>query len=94
MKLGTTVLTSFAIGFIFAFVGFFLKVNHIDSADSWLLVSIISSIVFVVSALYEVRTSTRIEHTEKTMWTIAFLFFSGIAGLVYVFMARRRIAAI
>jgi hypothetical protein len=27
------------------------------------------------------------------MWTIAFIFFSGLAGLIYFFIGRRRIAA-
>jgi hypothetical protein len=93
MKLGTIVTISFIIGFILTLVGAFLKITHSEGANTLLTIGIIASIVFIVTAIYEVRTSKRIDNAEKTMWTLGFIFFSSIAGLIYVFISRRRIAA-
>ena len=93
MKIGTIVITSFIIGFILTLVGAYLKITHSEGADTWLTIGIITSIVFIVTAIYEVRTSKRIDQAEKNMWTLGFIFFSSITGLIYVFISRRRIAA-
>ena len=65
MKLGTIVTTSFMISFILTLVGVYLKITHYEGADTSLAIGIISSIVFIVTAIYEVRTSKRIAHPEK-----------------------------
>ena len=93
MKLGTIVTTSFIISFILTFIGAYLKITHSEEADTWLSIGILSSIVFILTAIYEVRTSKRIDHTEKTMWTLSFIFFSSIAGLIYILIGRKRIAS-
>lgn len=92
MKTGTIVITSFIVGFILNLLGAYLKINHTVGADTWLTIGVVASVIFVVTAIYEVRTSERINHTEKTMWTIAFIFFSILAGLVYLLIGRKRIA--
>jgi hypothetical protein len=92
MKLGTIVVTSFIIGFIPTFVGGYLKITHSDGGDTWLTIGIIASIVFIVVAIYEVRTSKRIDNFEKNLWTLALIFFSGIAGMFYIFLGRTRVA--
>lgn len=94
MKLGTIVKTSFITSFIITLIGAYLKIIHTEGADVWLTIGIIASIVFIVSAIYEVRTSRRIDNTEKTMWTIGFILFSSITGLLYILIGRRRIAII
>lgn len=92
MKLATIVKWSFVISFIVTTIGAYLKIIHADGAETALTIGIIFVMIFIASAIYEVRTSTRINHAEKTMWTIAFLFMSGIAGIVYFLMGRKRIA--
>lgn len=93
MKLGTIVTASFFISFILIIIGGYLKINHSEGATKWLSVGIIVSIVFIVTAIYEVRSSKRIDNMEKTMWTLAFIFFSSIAGLIYILMGRKRIVS-
>ncbi|MBA4140778.1 MAG: PLDc N-terminal domain-containing protein [Segetibacter sp.] len=93
MKLGTIVIISFFISFILTLIGAYLKITHSEGADTGLIIGVIASLVFIVSAIYEVRTSSRINHSEKTMWTIAFIFFSNIAGLIYILIGRKRIAS-
>jgi hypothetical protein len=93
MKLESIVKTSFVISFIITLIGAYFKIMHTDGAEIFLIAGMIATLVFIVSAIYEVRTSNRIDHTEKTMWTIAFIFMSGIAGLIYFFIGRKRITS-
>lgn len=92
MKLGTIVKTSFIVSFIIMLIGAYLKMIHSEGAETLLILGIIAALVFIVTAIYEVRSSNKIGNTEKTMWTLAFIFFSGIAGLIYFFIGRKRIA--
>ena len=92
MNLGTIVKSSFVASVIFSFIGAFLKITHREGAEVFLIPGIITSLLFIATAIYEVRISQRISHGEKTMWTIAFLFFNGFTGLIYIFISRKRIA--
>ena len=92
MKLGTIVKWSFITSFIISLIVAYLKLTHSEGDETLVIICLIATLIFIVSAIYEVRTSKRIEKSEKTMWTIAFLFFWGIAGLIYFFIGRRRIA--
>ena len=92
MKLGTIVKWSFIMSFIITLIGAYLKIIHAEGAEECLTIGIIVLIVFIVTAIYEVRTSRKIDNTEKTMWTTAFIFMSGLAGLIYFLIGRKRIA--
>lgn len=92
MKLGTMVTSSFVSSFIIALIGAWLKIIHSTRAEIVLFIGIAATLVFVVTAMYELRTSPRIGNIEKTLWTLAFIFFSGITGLIYFFIRTKRIA--
>jgi len=85
--------TSFMISILSTIIGAYLKIKHLEGVEILFIVGVIAIVIFIVSAIYEVRTSTRIAPSEKTMWTIAFIFFSGIAGIIYFFIGRKRIAS-
>ena len=72
-------------------IGATLKIMHLSGAETLLAIGLITSLVFIVSAIIEVRSSNRLDHREKTMWTIAFLFLNGVAGILYMVSARRRV---
>ena len=91
MKLGTVVKTTFIVGLLITLIGAYMKMTHSQGAEAFLIIGVISWLSFIVTAIYEVRTSSRIDNTEKTMWTIAFILLGGIAGLIYFSMGRRRI---
>ena len=76
---------------LFGFVGVLLKFLHVQGVDIILILSAIFTVVYVVSAIYEIHSSSRIQMNEKLMWTCAFILLSMVAGLVYYFMGRRRI---
>ena len=92
MKLGTIVKWSFITSFIISVIIAYLKLTHSEGAETLLIICLILTLTFIASAIYEVRTSKRIDNFEKTMWTIAFIFFWGISGLFYFFIGRRNVA--
>lgn len=92
MKLSTIVKSSFASSLLIAICGAYLKSMHLPWSEAILLLAIIASFVFIISAIMEVRTSARIDHREKTMWTVAFILMGGFAGMIYFIFGRRRIA--
>ena len=94
MKLGTLVTWSFFISLATSLVGAFMKILHLPGADQLLIVCIVSNGVFVVTSLYEIWNSYRINKNEKIMWKIAFIFMGilgAIAGIVYLFLGRKRV---
>jgi hypothetical protein len=52
---------------------------------------ILSLLVFVITAIMEVNRSRKISDSEKFMWSVGFVTFGGLIGLVYIFSARKRI---
>ena len=83
--------TSFFLSMAITLIGATLKIMHLSGAETLLAIGLITSLVFIVSAIIEVRSSNRLDHREKTMWTIAFLFLNGVAGILYMVSARRRV---
>ncbi|MGV8878661.1 MAG: PLDc N-terminal domain-containing protein [Sphingobacteriaceae bacterium] len=48
------------------------------------------TLIYVIIALAEIYSTESTLMNEKTMWTIGFIFFSTIAGLLYLFIGRTR----
>lgn len=67
------------------------KLMHKPGADSLMLVSIIAGVVFMIIGIMEVSRSEKINRSEKIMWVFGFIFLTTIAGLIYVFNARKRV---
>ena len=54
---------------------------------------LIASAVFIITAVYEVVTSSRIRQQEKVMWTIALILGGSISGILYIILGRKRVAS-
>ena len=93
MKRDTVIKLSFAISLLLTITAATLKLLHKPNSDPFLLSAVISTIIYIVLAIYEVRSSPRISTIEKNMWTIAFIFMSGLAGLIYFIVGRDRIVS-
>ena len=91
MKLGTIVKWSYVLGVLITLFGAYLKISHSSGAETLLIIGIVATLIFIVSAIYEVNISIRINRSEKIMWTIAFLFMSGFTGIIYFLMGRKRV---
>jgi DMSO reductase anchor subunit len=79
----------FAIGI--AIFASWLKIVHRPGAENLMLLSFLAGAIFIITAIREVTSSQKIDRPEKIMWVLGFLFFTGIAGLIYVFSARKRV---
>jgi hypothetical protein len=91
MKTGIIVKTSFALSILTTIVGAWLKIIHSEGAEVLLIIGLIASLIFIVTAVYEVRTSKRIGDAEKTVWTIALILSGAMTGIIYMLVGRRRI---
>jgi uncharacterized membrane protein YjdF len=92
MRKSSIVPASFIIGFVTTIIGGIQKILHKPNASVWMIISVVLIFIFMISAIYEVQTSKKATKSEKTMWSLAFVFFSGIAGLIYLLSARNKIA--
>ena len=90
-NLDKIVITSFFLLFIITIIGALFKIMHWPGASMLLIIGLLSLAVFIFTALYEVHNSKTINSSEKFMWTIGFLFFGSIAGLVYILSGRKRV---
>lgn len=93
MQTGTVLKLSLIVGFILTIIGAWLKIIKEPSGQPLLVAALVVTLVFIVTALYEVLTSRRINRSEKLLWTIAFIVMSGLTGLVYIFFERKRIVS-
>ena len=91
MNLGTIIKSSFVVSFVITLVGAYLKLIHSYSADMFLKIAVAIMLVFIVSAIIEVWSSSRIDKNEKIMWSIAFIFMSTFSGIFYLLMGRKRV---
>ena len=91
MKSGFLINVSFVISTIGIFLGAMRKIMHAEGADAVLTFGILGFLVFIVCAIYEVRTSTRVDHFEKTIWTLGFIFFGFITGIFYLIVRKSRV---
>lgn len=91
MKAGSIVKTSFILSFISTMIGAWSQITHTGGTITFLIIAVISMLIFMGTAIYEIRTSIRIDHSEKNSWTIFLILFSGLAGIIYIFISRKRI---
>jgi hypothetical protein len=82
---------SFVLSFVIVIVGALFKIMHYPFSQLLLIVGLISMLVFWYVAISEIKSSTKIDGSEKFMWIIGIIFFGSVAGLVYLLSARKRI---
>ena len=94
MKQGTFLTISFLLSFVLTILGAYLKIMHNPAADTILIIGLIATPVYMLLALFEVWNTDVFTHSDKVMWTIAILLLSGIGGLIYFLMGRRRLTRV
>jgi hypothetical protein len=82
---------SYLIAFVLTTIGALMKIEHTSFSEVVLALGILSLLVFVIMAIKEVNRSSKISDSEKFMWSVGFVTFGGLLGLLYVFSARKRI---
>ena len=83
--------STLALAYICVIIGLVGKILHFPQSEILLIIALVAAVIYSGIALAEIWPSDQIETTEKWMWTTGFIFLSGIAGLLYVFYARKRI---
>ena len=73
-------------------VGAMFKILHYPNAEIFLMFAIIAMMSYALPVFLEIFRSTRIGTAEKLMWITGMLCLTPLAGYLYVFKARKRIA--
>ncbi|HET8829511.1 MAG TPA: hypothetical protein VFM79_09215, partial [Pelobium sp.] len=71
-------------------IGTILKITHLPGGHTFLVLTVILTFIYAICALLEIYSFDRITMVEKIMWTVSFILFSTIAGLLYFFIGRPR----
>jgi len=80
----------FAFSVIITIIGAFFKIQHWPNAQTLLVIGILSTIGYIIRGIYEVQTCAKLPKSEKIMWTVGFIFFGFITGIVYILQGQRR----
>jgi hypothetical protein len=93
MKINKDILikTSFFVGLIVAFIAAFFKISHWAGVYPLLIVGLASSLIFMITAIYEVSGSTQIQKSEKIMWIVCIILICNLTGFLYIYSGRKRI---
>lgn len=83
---------AFAVSLLFTLVGSMMKIYHWEYSSIFLIIGILSTLLYVVIGIYEVNNSKRINSSEKVLWTIGFIMFSFFVGLFYLISGRKKVA--
>lgn len=73
-------------------VGAIFKINHYPNGETIILFAIFAMMAYSLPVLLEIFRSTRIGTSEKLMWITGMLCLTPLAGYLYLFKARHRIA--
>ena len=76
---------------IIVIVGTLFKILHYTYSQLFLASGFIAMLVFCFVAISEIRSSTKINQSEKFMWIFGLIFIGSITSLVYILSARKRI---
>lgn len=68
------------------------RVQHIPNTDTIFLAALISQLLYAIPCMFEIIRSTRIPRFEKITWFTGMLCITVVAGGLYIFGARKRIA--
>ena len=84
---------SFILSLLIVLTGSVLKIMHWPAGTPLLMIGLVFTFIYIVTALFEIFNSRRINSSEKLMWLVGFLFFNLLTGILYIFSARKRIVA-
>ena len=82
---------SFTLSIISTFIGALFKIMHIPISNIFLVIGLLTLIIFIVLSIYEISNSKKLEGTGKFLWIIGFIFFGVFTGLLYVLSYRKKI---
>ena len=75
----------FVLAFILVLFGSLLKICHLEFATLFLMLGLFTTLCYIVLGIYQINNSVKLKNKEKVLWTIGFISFSFITGLLYYF---------
>ena len=75
----------FVLAFILVLFGSLLKICHLEFATLFLMLGLFTTLCYIVLGIYQINNSVKLKNNEKVLWTIGFISFSFITGLLYYF---------
>lgn len=83
----------FLISFLLIMLIVLLRILHVSIPFANVLVGlgIVLTVIYVIIALVEIWSSQRPTFSEKLMWTVGFIAFNIITGILYLLIGRPRI---
>lgn len=81
----------FNVAVIFLLLAF--KIQHLPNIETLFYAAMISQLLYAIPCMVEINRSTKIPGHEKITWIIGMLCITVVAGGIYIFSARKRIAS-
>ncbi|WP_353078360.1 hypothetical protein [Flavobacterium sp.] len=75
----------FVLAFILVLFGSLLKICHLEFATLFLILGLFTTLCYIILGIYQINHSVKLKNNEKVLWTIGFISFSFITGLLYYF---------
>jgi hypothetical protein len=72
-------------------IGFVMQMAHIQQALFILALGLLSWLVFLLFALYEIVNSDKIDGVMKFLWVLGFFLLGIFTGLLYVLSERKKL---
>ena len=82
---------NFTSSFLALTTGIWMLFKNSPSTDVYFSIAIVTGIIYILIALYEINSSNKIKEVNKLFWTLSFIASAPITGLVYMLIGRKRI---
>ncbi|TDG35843.1 hypothetical protein EZJ43_10835 [Pedobacter changchengzhani] len=81
---------AFLINYLISVITGILKIAHVSGGQLLYGVFVVSTVIYIIIALYEIYVANRPTPAEKAMWTVAFVVLSTLAGFLYLINGRAK----
>jgi hypothetical protein len=72
-------------------IGFVMQMTHVEHALFILALGLLSWVVFLLFALYEIVNTDKIDGLMKFLWVLGFFLLGIFTGLLYVLSERKKL---
>ncbi len=81
---------SLIISLMITIIGAMFKIMHWPGASTLLIIGLLTSLIYILIALFKIYQIENKSVIEKLLWLIGFICFSWIVGLIYYYSELRQ----
>lgn len=81
---------SLIISLMITIIGAMFKIMHWPEASTLLIIGLLTSLIYILIALFKIYQIENKSVIEKLLWLIGFICFSWIVGLIYYYSELRQ----